>query len=142
MHVKRFLLLPFLAAALGCGSGGPFEYVKVHGKVTYEDGSPIPSKGLRLRFAAMDAPKVANAVPRPAFARVDDKGEFASATSYKPDDGLIPGKHKVAIEASGGGPNATVPVPKDYQSISTTPLTVDTAKLPFEIKVPKAIGER
>ena len=94
-----------------------------------------------MRFAAIDAPKVDNAVPRPAFARVDNSGEFASVTSYKPDDGLIPGKHKVAIEV-GGGPGAAIPVPKEYQSISTTPLIVDTADSPLDIKVPKPKGNR
>ncbi|MEX0642201.1 MAG: hypothetical protein WD468_05845 [Pirellulales bacterium] len=141
MHAGRLLPLLLLTSAFGCGSSGPFDYVRVSGKVSYEDGSPIPVKGLRLRFAALDAPKIDNAVPRPGIARVDDKGEFSSVTSYKPADGLIPGKHKVALEA-GGAIGIKVPVPQDYQSISTTPLVVDTADAPFDIKVPKPKGSR
>jgi hypothetical protein len=141
MPAARFVIFLVFVCAAGCGSGSPFKYVKVRGKIAYDDGTPIPSEGIRLRFAALDAPKVENAVPRPAFARVDNNGEFASVTSYKPDDGLIPGKHKVAIEV-GGGPGTTVPVPKEYQSISTTPLIVDTADLPLDIKVPKPKGNR
>src|SRR4051812_4776515 len=132
MHATRFLLLLIVGCTAGCGSGSPYKYVKVRGKVEDEDGSPNPLGGMRVRFASLDAPNVENAVPRPAFARVDEKGEFDSATSYKPGDGLIPGKHKVAIEV-GGGPGGKVPVPKEYQSISTTPLVVDTADSPLEI---------
>jgi hypothetical protein len=141
MYVRRPLLFLIFACLLGCGSGGPFRYVKVKGKVVYEDGSAIPIKGLRIRFAALDAPKVENAVPRPAFARVDDNGEFDSVTSYKPGDGLIPGKHKAAFEV-GGGPGVKLPIPTEYQSISTTPLIIDTADSPLEIKVPKPKGKR
>jgi hypothetical protein len=141
MRAYCLLVMSVLVCAAGCGSGSPFKYVKTHGKITYEDGSPIPVQDLRLRFAALEAPKVENAVPRPAFARVDASGQFASVTSYKPDDGLIPGKHKVALEV-GGAPGTTIPVPKEYQSISTTPLVVDTADSPFDIKVPRPKGNR
>ena len=141
MPAMRLVIFLILVGAAGCGSGSPFKYVKVRGRVTYEDGSPIPMGGLRLRFASLDAPKVENAFPRPAFASIVDNGEFDSVTSYKPGDGLIPGKHKVAIEV-GGAPGANIPVPKEYQSISTTQLVVDTADSPFDIKVPKPKGNR
>ncbi len=48
-------------------------------------------------------------------------------TSYKYGDGLIPGRHKVCIDL-GSGPEAKSLVPKDYTSIASTPLEVDTAK--------------
>src|SRR4051812_1368903 len=141
MRFWKFLLLLFLGSAFGCGSGSPYSYVKVKGKVTYDDGSPIPSNGLRIRFAPLNAPNVENAVPRPAYARFDDQGIFDSVTSYKYGDGLISGKHKVAIEAADGPPNKLV-VPKEYQSTSTTPLVIDTADSPLDIKVPKPKGNR
>jgi hypothetical protein len=124
-------------AFLGCGSGSPFKYVKASGKITYEDGSPL--RNVRLLFAAQEAPTVEGAHPRPAVANVNDQGDFDCVTSYKYGDGLIPGKHKVAIDA-GGPDNPTVS--KEYQSIATTPLMVDTATLPLEIKVPKPKGKR
>jgi hypothetical protein len=141
MRVVQFWPLMILACSLGCGSGSPCDYGKVKGKVTYDDGSPIPPNGLRIRFVPLDAPKVENAVPRPAYARFDDQGNFDSVTSYKYGDGLIPGKHKVAIEAADGPPNK-IAIPKEYQSTSTTPLIVDTADAPLEIKVPKPKGNR
>ena len=118
-------------SCIGCGSGGPFDYVPVSGTVKYEDGTPFPADGIQLRFDAQDAPKVENAFPRPGLARLNAQGEFDSVTSYKYGDGLIPGKHKVAIEA---GPTV---VAKEYSSIATTPLVVDTNDAPFDIKVPK-----
>jgi len=136
MFANRLLPFLILGFLVGCGSRGPFSYVKVTGKVSYEDGSPIPMSGIKLRFAAIDAPKVENAVPRPAYASVNSNGEIECVTSYKYCDGLIPGKHKVAFEP-GGGPENKIPVPKEYQSISTTPLVVDTTDSPFDIKVPK-----
>lgn len=121
---------------MGCGSNSPFTYQKVSGIITYDDGSAIPGNGLILRFAAQDAPKLEGAFPRPAFARTNAQGEFDCVTSYKYGDGLIPGKHKVAIEPQGSL-DAAPPVPKEYLSVSTTPLVIDTAESPLTIKVPK-----
>jgi hypothetical protein len=128
----RFSAILVSCACIGCGSGSPFKYVKASGKITYEDGSPL--KNVRLLFDSQDAPSVEGAHPRPAVANVNDQGEFDCVTSYKYGDGLIPGKHKVAIDA--GGPD-NPSVAKEYQSMATTPLIVDTATLPLEIKVPK-----
>jgi hypothetical protein len=110
--------------------------MKVSGKIAYEDGSLIPGGGLRLRFIAQDAPQVENAFPRPAFAVIDENGQFDCATSHKYGDGLIPGKHKVSIEREGS-PDARPPVPTEYLSINTSPIVVDTSEAPFDIKVPK-----
>jgi hypothetical protein len=138
LRAPFFLILSACACA-GCGPSSPFDYVKTGGKLTYEDGSPIPSGSIRLQFAAQDAPRVEGAHPRPAIANVNDKGEFDCVTSYKYGDGLIPGKHKVAIEQATD-PNGKLLVPKKYTSIASTPLLVDTADSPLEIKVPKPKG--
>jgi hypothetical protein len=134
--LQRLLLCCLFCLATGCGSDGPYEYEKVSGKITYEDGSPIPLGMLRLRFVAQDAPQVENTFPRPAFAIANAQGSFDCATSYKYGDGLIPGRHKVAIELEGA-PGGQIPVPKEYLSINTTPIVVDTDESPFDIKVPK-----
>lgn len=129
-----FILVGIFIA--GCGSGSPFKYVKVSGSIRYEDGSPIPPNGIELRFSPLDAPKRENVFPRPAVARINENGEFDCVTSYKYGDGLIPGRHKVAIDL-GSAANPKPVVPKEYTSIATTPLEVDTQNAPFEIKVPK-----
>jgi hypothetical protein len=122
--------------SIGCGRGGPFEYEKVSGKVVYADGSRIPAGGMELRFEALDAPQVEHASPRPAKASVNAEGVFDCVTSYKYGDGLIPGRHKVAIDV-GPGPDGKPLVPKECTSIATTPLQINTKDAPLQIKVPR-----
>lgn len=79
---------------------------------------------------------IGNAHPRMGIANVDAEGKFDCVTSYKFGDGLVPGKHKVVIQ--GAADRGGVPaVPKEDTAAETTQITVDTSKLPFEIKVPK-----
>lgn len=120
---------------VGCGSSGPFDYVPVDGNVTYEDGSLLPGQ-FKLIFVAQDAAEVAGAVPRPAQANVDDKGHFDCVTSHKYGDGLIPGKHKVVVQVARRAGDKQV-IANDYTNSETTPLIIDTADAPLEIKVPK-----
>lgn len=133
----RIFFIAFTALTfVGCGDSGPFKYIPVSGRLTYEDGTPLPAGGIRLGFKTLDAQPVGNAFPRPAEAVVDAQGNFASVTSYKPNDGLIPGKHKVTLYYATDKQGKLL-VPKDYADPSTTPLIIDTASLPLEIKVPR-----
>ena len=136
MIVVRLLLIVVSLICAGCGSGSPYDYVEASGTLLYEDGTPIPAGNIRLQFAAQDAPVVESAFPRPAVANVNEKGEFECVTSYKYGDGLIPGRHKVAVQQATG-PNSRPLVPKEFTSIATTPLTVQTDEAPFSIRVPK-----
>src|SRR5262249_19886111 len=128
----RLFLILTCCICIGCGSSGPFKYVKTSGKITYDDGTPIPARNIRLQFAAQDAPRVEGAHPRPAIANVNEQGEFDCVTSYKYCDGLIRGKHKVAIEQATDSKGQYL-VPKEYTSIVTTQLIVDTADSPLDI---------
>ena len=135
MRCWTLLTLGSLAAAvlLGCGSQGPFEYVPVSGRVVYDDGSPVT---VGKAYFVPDAPPKDGMHPRTATADLNSDGSFQSVTSYKPGDGLIPGKHKVAImfaEDENGQPL----VAKQFTSFATSPLVVDTADAPLEIKVAK-----
>lgn len=132
----RLLVTLLLILCMGCGSSGPFDYLPVEGVVTYEDGTPIPVGGIELKFIAQNVSGPEGAKPRPAIAHLDDQGKFALVTSYKYGDGLIPGKHKVAI-TKAFDKNKNPLVPEEYLSTKTTPLIIDTSNLPLEIKVPK-----
>jgi hypothetical protein len=130
---RAVLCIATVVLLTGCGPQSPFEYVPVSGKVTYEDGSPVTVGKV---FFVPDAPPKDGMHPRTATADLNADGTFASVTSYKPGDGIVPGKHKVAImfaEDASGNPL----VAKDYTSFATSPLVVDTADAPFDIKVPK-----
>lgn len=130
-------LLICLACILGCsGSGSPFDYIPASGAVSYQDGSPIPASGLQLVFITQDAKPIGDAYPRQATASPDAQGRFDSVTSYKYGDGLVPGKHLVFFNFATG-PDGKLLVPQEYTHPSTSPLIVDTANLPFEIKVPR-----
>lgn len=132
----RALLILFCLVSVGCGSSSPYGYVKVNGTISYDDGMPIPAGAIRLQFAALDAPAIEGAHPRPAVANVNREGTFDCVTSYKYGDGLISGKHKVAVQQATAQEGQLL-VPKEFTSIATTPLVIDTADAPFDIKVPK-----
>src|SRR5687767_8266144 len=108
-----------VAMLSGCGQTGPFQYVPVQGTIAYEDGGVIPAAGILLHFKSEDAQPVDGMMPRPAQAQVDDKGVFTCATSYKYGDGLIPGKHKVAIYYATDAKGRLL-VPKEYTHLGTT----------------------
>lgn len=135
----QFCHLPLIAvfvALAGCGPSDPFDYVKVSGKVTYEDGSPIPGS-LEVEFQPLAEAVDPKTHPRPGFATMNDDGTFDSVTSYKYGDGLVRGRHKVAIRSFGEDLNPTGAVPEEYTNPETSPLEVDTADAPFHLKVPK-----
>lgn len=118
----------------GCGSGDPFNYVQVSGKVTFEDGSLIPADPLVLTFYPQSAPLDEKTHPRMGTAVVDKAtGTFSSATSHKAGDGLVRGKHKVTLPSSA----SPLVVSAEYTDPATTPLEVDTADLPFKLQVRK-----
>jgi hypothetical protein len=122
----------------GCGSGDPFAYVQVSGKVTYEDGSPIPADQLVLTFIPQGGSLDAKTHPRPGVATVDRAtGEFRDVTSHKVNDGLVRGKHKVTLSGANHSQLKATVVPPEYADPDKTPLMVDTADQPFVLKVRK-----
>jgi hypothetical protein len=127
-------LLLFLA---GCDNREPFRHTSISGKVTYEDGSPIPGDMLMLTFFPQTAPIDAKTHPRPGMAIVDKTGTFNSATTHKPNDGLVQGKHKVTLTGANRASLLPSIVPPEYCDPDKTPLEVDTANLPFDLTVRK-----
>jgi hypothetical protein len=127
-----------LLAGAGCGSPDPFSYVQVSGKITYDDGSPIPVDRLALLFLSQGGPLDAKTHPRPATAIVDrTTGEIRDVSSHKFRDGLVPGRHKVLLSSGNGQPLSPDVVPPEYCDLQKTPLEVDTARQPFILKVRK-----
>jgi len=114
------------------GKSQPFQYFKVQGKVTYEDGSLIPASRLVLRFIPVTKPDVGKLVPPAGSGEVDVRtGEFASVTSHRFGDGITPGEHKLLILAGGSA------VPEEYTKLDTTPLMVNANDSPFEFRIRK-----
>ena len=127
-----------LAAVLsGCGSE-PFAYAPVSGKVTYEDGSLIPTDAMVLKFQSQTPPIDSKTYPRPGIALVDGAtGDFCGATTHNHNDGLVRGKHKVTVVAGNNMPLPPSVVPPEYSNPAQTPLQVDTAVQPFALRIRK-----
>lgn len=137
--IRFFVLLIVLAvvSTTGCRkSVSPYEYVAVSGRVTYDDGTPLSTSGCALKFYALDAPALEGMSPRPAQANLDASGAFDCITSYKYGDGLIPGRHRVAFFYATDAAGRSI-VPHEYTLPGSSPLIVDTADAPLEIKVPR-----
>ncbi|HEX2475561.1 MAG TPA: hypothetical protein VHK01_12490 [Lacipirellulaceae bacterium] len=135
---KLLMLIVVSVAISGCGgSASPFESVPVSGKVTYEDGSPIPLPAMTIFFHSMEPP-VNGMYPRPARVGVGPDGTFKDVTTYKYADGLVLGKHKVSLVAEKGGKLANQ-IPREYALPDKTPLVVEVTESGqfLEIKVPK-----
>ena len=127
-----------VACVVGCSGGSPYDLVDVSGKVTYDDGSLIPAGSIMLKFDPEAAALDAKTHPRKGFALVNvADGTFEYATTHKHADGLVAGKHKVLVVAYAAEGKTGDFVPKEYLRPDTTPLEVDTANLPLEIKIKK-----
>jgi hypothetical protein len=136
-NLRTSLLAVLIGALVGCGSGKPWDLVPVSGKITYEDGSLIPVNSMNLYFASQVPPADPKTFPRQGSVGVNiAEGTFQNPTTYKDQDGLIAGKHKVVVAAyDSGGRDLSPKVPREYASIATTPLEIDTADSPLEIKI-------
>lgn len=139
VRLSELMLAATLSVLLvGCsGSGGPFDYVPVTGKVTYDDGTLIPVSGMKIYFHSLEPPKDGMHV-RPGIGSVGPDGTFKDITSYKYADGLIRGKYKVSLVSGEPGKKAPK-IPKECALPDKTPLRVDVTESGqfLEIKVPK-----
>lgn len=125
-----------LIATLGCSDAAPYSVVPVSGTVKYDDGSLIPANQIMLTFDPLAAPVDTKTHPRKGIGYVNvSDGTIEPITTYKYGDGVTQGKHRLLVIATDR--NNQLLVPKEYTSAHTTPLEVDTANLPLEIKVPK-----
>ncbi|MCA9237576.1 MAG: hypothetical protein KDA44_19015 [Planctomycetales bacterium] len=79
--------LALLLNAVGCGDGRPTR-VAVSGTVTI-DGKPLTHGN--IKFVPTGA--------RPSAGKIDENGHF-TLTCYDGDDGVVLGKHRVAVSAS------------------------------------------
>ena len=105
-------------ATCGCGDEG-LALVPVSGKVTF--GGNAPPRDGTITFTPL---KVPEGLPRrPGSAHFDKEGDF-QVTSFKENDGLIPGTYYASVTCWMGAPNSSDPssferlncVPKDFQA--------------------------
>ena len=126
-----------LVILLGCRRE-PYSCVKVSGKISYEDGSLIPAKRIRIVFHSQETPIDSKTPPKPGQAEVDvQTGTFDGALTYHPNDGIIAGEHKVVIQCFSDRPQSSKLVPAEYEDQAKTPLKVQSSESPFDFKIRK-----
>lgn len=131
-RLAAFCLLVVTSSVLGCGDTNPFRMEKVTGRVVYEDGSVIPVDSIAIRFDSLTPPLDAKTHPRPGFAFTNPDGTFQQVTSHKANDGIVRGKHRVSLAVADG---EQAPIPEVYRSPQTTPVEIDSANSPLEIRI-------
>lgn len=103
-----------MVAWSGCDSN-PLPIVPVHGVITF-DGGPCPRDGV-IYFAPLEA--AAGLPKRTGIGKFDTDGKF-TVTSFRPGDGLIPGKYVIWIECliepiSGTRPQGVSHIADEYE---------------------------
>jgi hypothetical protein len=127
-----------ICVAGGCGRNSPFDLVPVNGTLTYDDGTLIPARQIILKFEPLAPSLDPKTHPPSGMSYVDlSNGTFDVVTSYRYADGLVRGKHRVLVAASGSSGDSNSLVPEDYVDSDRTPLLVDTADSPFHLVVKK-----
>jgi hypothetical protein len=123
-HYFLFVLLLCFAVS-GCSNG----FVPVHGKVTFEDGSPLTQGGIAFSTATFMAD-----------GKIQPDGTF-TLTSLKQGDGLPVGNYTVTISASevDAKERTTYLVDPVFGDVTTTPLTAEVSanQKIFDFKVSK-----
>jgi hypothetical protein len=124
--MKHYLFFVLLCLTIsGCNNG----FVPVHGKVTFEDGSPLTQGGIAFSTATFMAD-----------GKIQPDGTF-TLTSLKQGDGLPPGNHVVTISASevDTKERTTYLVDPMFGDVTTTPLTAEVSvnQKIFDFKVSK-----
>lgn len=119
--VSVITLVMFVA---GCGSDLP-QTISLTGKVTF-DGAAPPGPGIVYLLPS----EAAEGFPlRPATGDFGADGTY-TVTTFKPGDGLMPGKYKVYIECWETPPNMDGKpvksfVPTKYQNAETSGFEID-----------------
>jgi hypothetical protein len=144
MILRRNLDWPILCALSllvlgGCGENRGL--VPVKGKITF-DGARPPKTG-QLTFGPLES--AAGFPQRPATAPFDADGNFV-ATSYKPGDGLTPGKYRLSVycverdpEPKPGGLEAVTYVDPKYTGQD---LQIEVGSEPIDLNVEVPLKRR
>jgi len=124
------LVVGFALATAGCRREMPFDLVPIHGKVAYDDGSLIKAGSITVTFNPVDAPTEGGVTPPGAQTQVNvEDGTFTAITTRRPNDGVLLGRHKVAVMSfdarADGRPVANDAVPDRYRKAHTTPIEID-----------------
>jgi hypothetical protein len=111
-------------AVAGCGDGRPAR-VAVSGKVII-DGEPV-TRG-NIKFVPEHG--------RPSFGQIGPDGSF-TLTCYDGNDGALPGKHRVQVDANRGVSDKVMEIftPKRYADFRTSGIEIVLDKPVDDVKI-------
>ncbi len=136
-----FLLLGLgLTLVAGCGEKSPYTVVPVSGKVTYDDGTPIPGTDIQIVFVPQAQPINPKEYPRRAYGTVSrSDGRFDQMTTNQFGDGVTVGPQKVMVISLNEQGKPSGAVPAQYADPVETPLTADVTSggSPYAFQVAK-----
>ena len=130
LSAKPVMILLGFIVCLGCGGkqdGDLPSTISVTGVVTYQ-GKPVPDASIML-YPVKGR--------KPATGKADASGNFQLSTFGK-NDGVIPGEHKVTVNAyqtTSEGVSMKSAIPVKYSNPANTPLTVTVSETDHEIKL-------
>ena len=111
--VRTILISAALLLSVGCDQGLPT--VPVSGQITFAGGPP-PARGT-ITFAPIEA---AEGMPRrPGTGKFDPTNAAYEITSFRPGDGLLPGRYAVNISCYTGTPSSARP--ETYETLDAVP---------------------
>ncbi len=132
-----------LCGLAGCGADTPYPTVPVHGKITYEDGTPIPGHRVVAQFVPQVPPINKKDYPRPGWAELNADGTFEVVTTWKYADGVVPGPQKVLVKSLNKMEQPTGAVDPKYGTLDT-PLKIEITAggppLALTVSKPSAAG--
>jgi|YNPMSStandDraft_1061717.scaffolds.fasta_scaffold34552_2 hypothetical protein len=125
-----------LWAAVGLiGCGGP-TLCPVQGRIMYTDGTPAKElAGYTVTFESVDQAATADKPGISGWGEVKSDGTFQIST-YRPGDGAVPGRHRVAINpppSLSDEPPTPPVIPLKYASFETSGLEVQIAPGPNDV---------
>jgi hypothetical protein len=113
----HWLLMVLLSVAIGCGDRHPARLL-VSGKVLI-DGAPV-TRG-NIKFVPDNG--------RPSFGDIGPDGRF-TLTCYDGNDGALPGKHRVQVDANRGISEKAMEIftPKRYADFRTSGIEIEISE--------------
>jgi len=98
----------------------------VSGKLTYDNGSPVPGEHIQIVFIPLVPEGQTSNRNRPSIADVKaEDGTFAFTSTYEEGDGATVGMHRVMITVLGPDGKLSDAVPRVFANPRTTPLKIE-----------------
>jgi hypothetical protein len=98
----------------------------VSGKLTYDDGSPVPGARIQVVFLPLVPEGQTSPRDKPSIADISpETGEFKFTSTYEEGDGATVGLHRIMLTVLGPDGKLNGAVPRVFSDPKTTPLKIE-----------------